>query len=62
MFIPNGAVGAMIGTKGTHIRNIIQLSGASMKIAQEPEDVSRGTFCCRSFFLFAVPPPKLCNS
>jgi len=34
LFIPNNAVGAIIGTKGTHIRNIIRFSGASVKIAQ----------------------------
>ena len=33
MYIPNSAVGAVIGTKGTHIRNIIRFSGASVKIA-----------------------------
>ncbi|EEB18062.1 predicted protein [Pediculus humanus corporis] len=33
LFIPNSAVGAIIGTKGTHIRNIIRFSGASVKIA-----------------------------
>lgn len=33
LFIPNNAVGAIIGTKGTHIRNIIRFSGASVKIA-----------------------------
>lgn len=33
LFIPNNAVGAIIGTKGSHIRNIIRFSGASVKIA-----------------------------
>ncbi|KAG8223970.1 hypothetical protein J437_LFUL005583, partial [Ladona fulva] len=33
LYIPNNAVGAIIGTKGTHIRNIIRFSGASVKIA-----------------------------
>lgn len=33
MYIPNNAVGAIIGTKGSHIRNIIRFSGASVKIA-----------------------------
>lgn len=33
LYIPNNAVGAIIGTKGTHIRNIIKFSGASIKIA-----------------------------
>lgn len=42
LYIPNAAVGAIIGTKGTHIRNIIRFSGASVKIAplnkDEPAD------------------------
>ncbi|XP_066593593.1 insulin-like growth factor 2 mRNA-binding protein 1 isoform X2 [Prorops nasuta] len=33
LYIPNGTVGAIIGTKGSHIRNIIRFSGASVKIA-----------------------------
>ncbi|XP_065561793.1 insulin-like growth factor 2 mRNA-binding protein 3-B [Artemia franciscana] len=33
LYIPNIAVGAIIGTKGSHIRNIIRFSGASVKIA-----------------------------
>lgn len=32
-YIPNNAVGAIIGTKGSHIRNIIRFSTASVKIA-----------------------------
>ncbi|XP_025832796.1 insulin-like growth factor 2 mRNA-binding protein 1 [Agrilus planipennis] len=39
LYIPNNAVGAIIGTKGSHIRNIIRFSGASVKIA--PLDESR---------------------
>lgn len=42
LYIPNNAVGAIIGTKGTHIRNIIRFSGASVKIApleqEKPQD------------------------
>jgi insulin-like growth factor 2 mRNA-binding protein 1 len=38
LYIPNNAVGAIIGTKGTHIRNIIRLSGASVKIAALEQD------------------------
>lgn len=38
MYIPNNAVGAIIGTKGTHIRNIIRFSGASVKIAPIEND------------------------
>lgn len=33
LYIPNNAVGAIIGTKGSHIRNIIRFSAASVKIA-----------------------------
>jgi len=33
LYIPNNAVGAIIGTKGSHIRNIIRFSGANVKIA-----------------------------
>ncbi|KAL1514273.1 hypothetical protein ABEB36_003556, partial [Hypothenemus hampei] len=33
LYIPNNAVGAIIGTKGSHIRNIIRFSGATVKIA-----------------------------
>ncbi|KAF7987665.1 hypothetical protein HCN44_003528 [Aphidius gifuensis] len=33
LYIPNNSVGAIIGTKGSHIRNIIRFSGASVKIA-----------------------------
>ncbi len=32
LYIPNVAVGAIIGTKGSFIKNIIKLSGASVKI------------------------------
>ncbi|XP_048518366.1 insulin-like growth factor 2 mRNA-binding protein 1 [Dendroctonus ponderosae] len=39
LYIPNNAVGAIIGTKGSHIRNIIRFSGASVKIA--PLDESK---------------------
>lgn len=33
LYIHNNAVGAIIGTKGSHIRNIIRFSGATVKIA-----------------------------
>lgn len=33
MFIPNSAVGAIIGTKGSNIRSMIRFSGASVKVA-----------------------------
>lgn len=38
MYIPNNSVGAVIGTKGSHIRNIIRFSGASVKIATVSAD------------------------
>lgn len=38
MYIPNNAVGAIIGTKGLHIRNIIRFSNASVKIAPLEQD------------------------
>jgi len=33
-------VGAIIGTRGSHIRNIIRFSGASVKITSLPEGTS----------------------
>lgn len=39
LYIANTAVGAIIGTKGSHIRNIIRFSSASVKIA--PIDAER---------------------
>merc|ERR1719228_2411826 len=43
LYIPNTAVGAIIGTKGSHIRNIIKFSGSTVKIASqdEEEDLSK---------------------
>ncbi|XP_054270210.1 insulin-like growth factor 2 mRNA-binding protein 1 isoform X4 [Macrosteles quadrilineatus] len=38
LYIPNNAVGAIIGTKGSHIRNMIRFSGASVKIAPMDEN------------------------
>ena len=38
LYIPNNSVGAIIGTKGSHIRNIIRFSGASVKIAPQDSD------------------------
>ncbi|XP_034183303.1 IGF-II mRNA-binding protein isoform X2 [Osmia lignaria lignaria] len=38
LYIPNSSVGAIIGTKGSHIRNIIRFSGASVKIAPIEQD------------------------
>lgn len=33
MYIPNNSVGAVIGSKGSYIRNIIRFSGATVKVA-----------------------------
>jgi len=38
LYIPNAAVGAVIGTKGSHIRNIIKFSGSTVKISPADED------------------------
>ncbi|KAG7212185.1 hypothetical protein KM043_012525 [Ampulex compressa] len=38
LYIPNSSVGAIIGTKGSHIRNIIRFSGANVKIASLEQD------------------------
>jgi len=38
LYIPNTAVGAIIGTKGSHIRNIIKFSGSSVKISSVEEE------------------------
>jgi len=40
LYIPNAAVGAVIGTKGSHIRNIIKFSGSTVKISPADEEVS----------------------
>uniref|UniRef100_A0A146LUH0 Insulin-like growth factor 2 mRNA-binding protein 3 n=3 Tax=Lygus hesperus TaxID=30085 RepID=A0A146LUH0_LYGHE len=42
LYIPNNAVGAIIGTKGSHIRNMIRFSGASVKIAPLDADKADG--------------------
>jgi len=38
LYIPNAAVGAVIGTKGSHIRNIIKFSGSTVKISPAEEE------------------------
>ncbi|XP_076278955.1 IGF-II mRNA-binding protein isoform X2 [Lasioglossum baleicum] len=38
LYIPNSSVGAIIGTRGSHIRNMIRFSGASVKIAPLEQD------------------------
>lgn len=40
LYIPNAAVGAVIGTKGSHIRNIIKFSGSTVKIASQEEEAA----------------------
>jgi insulin-like growth factor 2 mRNA-binding protein 1 len=42
VLVPSSSVGAIIGSKGNHIRNIIRFSGASVKIEQ-PEEVAPET-------------------
>jgi len=42
LYVPNSSVGAVIGTKGNHIRNVIKFSGASVKIAQPASDGADG--------------------
>ena len=37
VYIPGSAVGAVIGTKGNYIREIIRISGANVKIAPQDE-------------------------
>nr|XP_033331353.1 insulin-like growth factor 2 mRNA-binding protein 2 isoform X1 [Megalopta genalis] len=38
LYIPNTSVGAIIGTRGSYIRNMIRFSGASVKIAPLEQD------------------------
>ncbi|KAK8766295.1 hypothetical protein V5799_006923 [Amblyomma americanum] len=38
LYIPNAAVGAIIGTGGSSIRDMIMISGASIKVAQPNKD------------------------
>lgn len=40
LYVPHNTVGAVIGTKGSTIRNMIRYSGASIKIASLEEDKS----------------------
>ena len=42
LYIPNSSVGAIIGTKGSHIRNIIKFSGSTVKIASNDDEESAG--------------------
>ena len=43
LYVPKNSVGAIIGTKGSHIKNIIKFSGASVKIAQDAPPSSSST-------------------
>jgi len=40
LYITNASVGAVIGTKGSHIRNIIKFSGSTVNIAPAEEETS----------------------
>lgn len=40
MYIPNSAVGAVIGAKGSYIRDLNKYSGYSIKIAAATDDTS----------------------
>ncbi|RWS08686.1 insulin-like growth factor 2 mRNA-binding protein 1 isoform X1, partial [Dinothrombium tinctorium] len=42
LYIPNSAVGAIIGTGGSTIREMISSSGASIKVAQPPKEELEG--------------------
>jgi len=52
LYIPNAAVGAIIGTKGSHIRNIIKFSGSTVKIASADGEEEAST----STVGLGVPP------
>lgn len=55
LYIPNNAVGAIIGTKGSHIRNIIRFSGASVKIAPVDETKPQDTQTERKVTIVGSP-------
>lgn len=55
LYIPNNAVGAIIGTKGSHIRNIIRFSGASVKIAPLDQDKPQDTQTERKVTIVGSP-------
>lgn len=55
LYIPNNAVGAIIGTKGSHIRNIIRFSGASVKIAPLDTDKPQDTQTERKVTIVGSP-------
>ena len=55
LYIPNSAVGAIIGTRGSHIRNIIRFSGASVKIASLPEGTTAEPQAERKVTIIGTP-------
>lgn len=55
LYIPNGAVGAIIGTRGSHIRNIIRFSGASVKITSLPEGTTAEPQAERKVTIIGTP-------
>jgi len=55
LYIPNSAVGAIIGSKGSHIRNIIKFSGSSVKIASVEEEEASGGSSSNPASAAAVP-------
>lgn len=55
LFIPNNAVGAIIGTKGTHIRNIIRFSGATVKIADPDKNLPQEQHTERKVTIVGTP-------
>lgn len=55
LYIPNSAVGAIIGTKGSHIRNIIRFSGASVKIASLEDDTRQAEPSERKVTIVGTP-------
>ena len=55
LYIPNSAVGAIIGTRGSHIRNIIRFSGSSVKITSLPEGTSAEPQAERKVTILGTP-------
>ena len=57
LHIPNTSVGAVIGTKGSHIRNIIKFSGANVKIASNSE-AEKATIGSETISSDGIPSPS----
>ena len=55
LYIPNTAVGAIIGSKGSYIKNLIKLSGASIKIAPVPADEENKNVSERQVIIAGLP-------